>query len=231
MTNKTSHMVRIATQKRIYPGEHLSYLLIGWLNQVQEKNRTLVATLIDLTKELVRSNRRSDFPHASINPRKPGLIGSKVQFANWRRASKLMRQVNGLLSTQKMFPRLSGSSGSSLKVSWKGGFNKHTLNLGILAGGNYDEVVFGEGDAIASVLRLVELGYVARLRKCQCGHWFYARFTPQKFCGMPCQQQHFRKTDEFRAYRRRYMRKHRVILAKLEKQQFATRRRKRSGEP
>jgi hypothetical protein len=224
MHNSTVHMLRMARQKRVYPGEKLSYLLIGWLNQDREgKGPTRVLSLVENAKKLGEWNGRSDFPHASINPRKPGLIGSKVQFANWARVSKLVRKVNSLLSSHKMFPCLSRGSGSSLNVSLTGTSNKHKLNIGILTGGNYDEVTFGEGDAIASVLRLVELGYIARLRRCKCGLWFYARFARQKFCGMPCQQRDFRKTDEFRAHRRRYMRKHRMILAKRAKRRFVPR--------
>lgn len=224
MHNSTIHMLRAARQKRVYPGENSSYLLIGWLNQAQERKLpTRLHSLIEILKNPIKSIGQTEFPGVSINPRKPGLIGNKTQFANSRRVSNLLQKIKSMLSGYSTSPHFSISTRSLWRVSWTHTPNKYKLNIGILAGGNYDEIVFGEGDAIASVLRLLESGYLARLRRCNCGHWFYARFTRQTFCAMPCQQRHFRKTDEYRADRRKYMRKHRKILAEREKRQFAPR--------
>ena len=219
-------MLRPTVSKRVYPGENLAYLLLGWLNETGEKKaRQRLLCLIETAQQLAEFKPSEGFPSARLNPNRPGLVGTKVQFANRRKASKLARTFNGLLSGYKMFPRLKTSSASSLKVSWMRTRNRHRLNIGIWAGGNYDEIIFGEGDAVASVLRIAEAGYILRLRKCACGRWFYARFQRRRFCGMPCQQRDFRRSEEFRAYRRAYMRDYRMILAKRSRRRFVQRNR------
>jgi len=224
MIRGTSKVLRINKKKRIYPGEDQSYLLIRWLNHPHNCQAGLrVASLLEVCKKLSDEVLPDDFPAASLNPRRPGLIGSKSQFANFRRVSGLVNKLNKALANFRLRPHFEKKAGLAGRVSWFHATNKNRLNIGILAGGNYDEIPFDEGDAIWSLLRLFEEGRLHRLRKCACGKWFYGRFSHQAFCANPCQQRDFRKTDEFRRKRRKYMREYRMVLAKLAGRKFKAR--------
>lgn len=232
MTNGTSTVLRRGRKRRVYPGENQSYLLIRWLNHPHnDKEKGRVASLIEICKRLSDETLSRDFPAASVDPRRPGLIGTRAQFANLRRASEWVKRLNRALATLRLRPRYVPSAKSGGRVSWVHATNKNRLNISIFAGGAWDEIAPSEADAIASVLRLLEEGHVHRMRKCACGKWFYRRFTHQTFCGNPCQQRDFRRTDEYRKKRRKYMREHRMTLAKMAGRKFKARLARRTGEP
>jgi hypothetical protein len=223
MISDTSHTLRKNRRRRLYPGENQSYLLVRWLNHAHDEPRARVTTLIEAGKDLSASSFQGELPTLSLNPYRPGLIGSKAAFANSKHSERLVRRVNRLLSAFKLFPRYERTVRSSWRVSWIHTTNRNRLYIRINAGGNDDDIPFGEGDAVSSVLRLAELGQLNQLRKCACGNWFYARFRHQKFCATPCQQKDFRRTEEFRQKRRKYMREHRMVLAKLAGRKFKAR--------
>lgn len=213
MHKPTRHMLRRGTKRR-YPGENQAYLLVQWLNQVSDASRKRLAAIIENGKELIALGS-GEFPTANINPYNPGVSGSKTAFANFRRAHRLVSTINQLLRGMGMFPRFNQLIGTSWRVSWIHTRNRHRLYMPIVHGSNVDDIPFGESDAMSSLLRLAEQGRLNRLRKCACGQWFYARFNHQRFCAQPCQQRDFRTTDEFRAYRRKYMRTYRTRLAEM----------------
>ena len=63
--------------------------------------------------------------------------------------------------------------------------------------------------AVHSMMELAEEGLLHRVRRCRaCKRWFFARFRHQDFCSQACQQKHYRSSDEWKAHRREYMRKH-----------------------
>ena len=231
MNKRASTMLRRSKKNRVYPGENQSYLLIHWLNQPQNTDaKVRVVSLIEVCKKLSDANLSRDFPAASLDPQRPGLIGTKAQFANWRYVSGLVNKLNRALATLRLRPRYERRAGSAGRVSWVHAANRNRLNISVFAGGAFDEIPFSEADAIASVLRLLEEDQVHRLRRCACGKWFYQRFAHQTFCANPCQQRDFRKTDEYREKRRKYMREHRMVLAKLAGRQFKARLARRSGK-
>src|ERR1700751_1683266 len=188
MTNDTRRMLRKNKRRRRYPGEDQASLLVRWLNHVHDEPKARVTTLIETGKELIGLRFLDESPTASINPYGKGVTGSPSAFANSRRVAKLVRTINRTLATFKMFPRYGRALGSSWRVSWVHTSNSHRRYIRVYAGGNSDEIPFGEGDAVSSVLHLAEQGRLSQMRKCPCGKWFYARFIHQKFCATPCQQ-------------------------------------------
>jgi hypothetical protein len=227
MISDISHTLREKRRRRLYPGENHSYLLVRWLNHTHDEPRARVTTLIEAGKDLSASSFQGELPTLGLNPYRPGLIGSKAAFANSKRSERLIGRVNRLLSAFKLFPRYERTVRSSWRVSWIHTTNRNRLYIRINAGGNDDDIPFGEGDAVSSVLRLAELGRLNQLRECACGKWFYARFSHQQFCKTSCQQKRFRGTEQYRAHRRQYMRKYRLILAKLSRRPFKARTAKR----
>jgi hypothetical protein len=180
--------------------------------------------VLDTIKQLSRLGVSERLPVVSLSPRRPGLIGDESQFLNLAKRSKLSRSLNRMLSGYLMHP-LFERRGAKAYVSWTSPTDKK-LKIAVLAGGDFGEFTFGEADAVSGVLRLAQQGVENRVMTCKCGKWFYARFNHQKFCGTPCQVRTFRKTDEFRANRREYMQRHRLILAQRDKRTLKARARK-----
>jgi hypothetical protein len=82
---------------------------------------------------------------------------------------------------------------------------------------------FDAGEALQMILKLTQIGYLTRLRHCAfCQQWLYARFRHQVFCSTECQQNHYTKSEQFKAHRRRYMRDR---YQKLVKNPFGRRKR------
>jgi hypothetical protein len=72
-----------------------------------------------------------------------------------------------------------------------------------------------ESAAIEALLELGRERLLSRVQRCECGTWFYARFSHQNFCSLRCRSRHQRVSPEFKAHRRKYMRKYyRLILSK-----------------
>jgi len=66
-----------------------------------------------------------------------------------------------------------------------------------------------EYHAIQTVLAITrEDGGLSRLRRCECGNWFYAaKRNGRKFCSGTCRQYHYDSDAEKRKQKRAYMRK------------------------
>jgi hypothetical protein len=220
-----SHVLRRNRRPRRYKFESASYWLIHWLNNVGDrKARSRVASVLEDIKQLSRLGALERLPVASLNPRRPELIGDKSQLSNLAERSQLSRSLNRMLSRYWMHP-LFERRGAKAYVSWTSPTDKK-LKIPVLAGGDFGEFTFGEADAVSGVLHLAQQGVENRVMTCKCGKWFYAKFSHQRFCGTPCQMRTFRKTDEFRANRRKYMQSYRSTLAKLAKRTFKARPRK-----
>jgi hypothetical protein len=73
-----------------------------------------------------------------------------------------------------------------------------------------EKVIPSEHRAILSLLRLLELRLLYRVRACfHCTKWFFARYRHSKFCKKTCQQKHYALSAAFRMERRTYMREYR----------------------
>ena len=72
-------------------------------------------------------------------------------------------------------------------------------------------VVFAEAEAVKRIVELSHDGLIDRLRKCDCGTWFFAKFSHQKFCSDSCQKKTYKSSDEWKKYRREYMKRNRAL--------------------
>jgi hypothetical protein len=73
-----------------------------------------------------------------------------------------------------------------------------------------EKVLPSEHGAVLSLLRLLELRSLHRVRPCSnCSIWFFARYKHSKFCKTACQQEHYASSATFRNERRTYMREYR----------------------
>ena len=77
-----------------------------------------------------------------------------------------------------------------------------------------EKVIPSEHRAILSLLRLLELRLLHRLKSCaHCSTWFFARYKHSKFCKnstiSTCQQKYYASSAEFKDERRTYMREYR----------------------
>lgn len=66
----------------------------------------------------------------------------------------------------------------------------------------------GESIAAHSILEIAKAGLLDRIKQCDCGTWYFARFQHQRSCSASCRRNLYEKTDAFRAKRRKYMRKY-----------------------
>ncbi len=73
-----------------------------------------------------------------------------------------------------------------------------------------EKVIPSEHRAILSLLKLLELRLLFRVRACSwCTAWFFARYKHSKFCKTAHQQKHYASSLEFKDERRTYMREYR----------------------
>jgi hypothetical protein len=73
-----------------------------------------------------------------------------------------------------------------------------------------EKVIPSEHRAILSLLKLLELRLLFRVRACSwCTAWFFARYRQSKFCETAHQQKHYGSSPEFKNERRTYMREYR----------------------
>jgi len=66
----------------------------------------------------------------------------------------------------------------------------------------------GESVAAHSIIELARRGLLDRLRQCDCGKWYFARFAHQRSCSSTCRRRVYEKTEKFKTKRRKYMRKY-----------------------
>lgn len=69
----------------------------------------------------------------------------------------------------------------------------------------------GKCDDVQAVYQLMGLAFgrgADRIRECDCGKWFFARFSHQRFCSTKCREKAFRSSPEWKDYRRRKAREY-----------------------
>jgi hypothetical protein len=72
-----------------------------------------------------------------------------------------------------------------------------------------------ELNAVLTVLALAGRGTIDRVRECGragCHKWLFARKSRHRFCTEKCQQENYKSTYSWRASRREYMRRYRLVL-------------------
>jgi hypothetical protein len=65
-----------------------------------------------------------------------------------------------------------------------------------------------ESVAVHSAIELARRGLLQRIMSCECGRWFFGKFTHQRFCSTRCRKRHHEHSEAFRAARRAYMRRY-----------------------
>lgn len=197
----------------------MAYGLVGWLNLTKgKKSHSRMVKLLEAAKALAKPES-NDLPTivASLRPsRPPRVIGTRTQKANLRQRIQVVRGMNKLLARHRVYAQYRSTRRGRWTVSWNHLSNREKVEIVIFAGGNYDTFPYGEGDALQSIIKLAEEGFLGRVRTCDvCGRWYFARFEHQLFCQTPCQQKNFRSTPKFRAQWRDYMRDYRRTLQEM----------------
>jgi hypothetical protein len=77
------------------------------------------------------------------------------------------------------------------------------------------EQTVSEADVVLRIANLAVVSELDRDRRCQnCGKWFYAERSHQRFCrGAACRLTHYRQSPKHKNYRKAYMRKYRAEQA------------------
>ena len=110
-----------------------------------------------------------------------------------RRMERLQQELNARLSEYPTTVMFSFDKGRT----WE-------FEDGAIAGKYPD----GESLAVHSLIRLAQAQLFYRIRWCECGRWFVARFAHQHFCSQRCRKRHHEQSDEYKASRRDYMRRY-----------------------
>jgi hypothetical protein len=63
-----------------------------------------------------------------------------------------------------------------------------------------------ESGAVNALVSLAGDNLLPRIRECECGRWYFARFKHQRFCTSRCRDKHHQSSPEFKEGRRKYMR-------------------------
>jgi hypothetical protein len=144
----------------------------------------------------------------------PNPVLRKLSPAKYQRQQEISEKqdlINRELATYHFSPRIfclnSNSEAKWWSVTWRVRSKvpkKAMVRKGI--------VQMDDGRALRLILDLARAGYVNRLRKCLCcNKWLYARYRHQDYCSTKCQQEHYRKSDEWKRKRRDYMRTYRQL--------------------
>jgi hypothetical protein len=201
-TKLRSHMLQ-----REYAGERLSAPLLEWLNLKRRTSahRRIERLLVNLA--LVRrffGEREQADTDKSLPARRPYLSGLSWSVTDFpdvmvsRQFAHSRAEARKELSRHRAWPDLGTVTNPT--GHWKGSRLEFHWNC-------------GNDPASEAVLQIVLLGREGtlwRVRRClKCGLWFYAKFHHQKFCRTACQQEHYKKSPEWREVRRKYMQRYR----------------------
>lgn len=63
-----------------------------------------------------------------------------------------------------------------------------------------------EGMAVHAIVRLADQGLLDRLRKCECGSMYFARFSHQRFCSENCRVKHWEAQESRKEAKRKQAR-------------------------
>jgi hypothetical protein len=69
-------------------------------------------------------------------------------------------------------------------------------------------ISYGESRAVWRLFELAKTGEFHLLRECACGRWFLAKRKDQRGCCPAHSRKAYEKTEEFKAYRRDFMREY-----------------------
>lgn len=185
----------------LLPAVSLFEDLEKFLNETRRANGKRIVTILERMLEL----ERLSFPIPQEEP--------MVAALEWRRTDPKKYEIHWEIEKQRAFLQreLSKYRFTPHAEVVMGGGGRAPCEWGAWwrwSSGKYEKHLrMDAGEALQMLLKLVQIGYLNRLRHClQCNRWLYARFRHQVYCSVKCQQKHYTKTPEFKAHRRRYMR-------------------------
>ena len=194
---------------RISPGAATAYVAITWLNASKEHaGKKRIIELLQTANELATLTTPGQLPTIHLLTWKPK--GTRAQLKNLRRSGRLARRLRRQLSRYKVYPEVSLGRNGVWRQHWKALTRTSELPITVSAQGDTESYSFCEEDAVLRILELAKQGNLHRIRKCRyCGNWFFARVRHGNYCQRKCQQANFRTSEQFRAYRCKYMRQYR----------------------
>jgi hypothetical protein len=65
-----------------------------------------------------------------------------------------------------------------------------------------------EWAAMRNAMYLLSTGLIYRIRRCECGKWFFRRFAHQSYCSGECRVRHYLQSDDGKEYKRRKAREY-----------------------
>jgi hypothetical protein len=175
-----------------------------WLNATGGTN--LVLTLLDLEKEI----RALNHEHAkySLQLSKDGPESDEISDEMSERLDLLMAKFDRLISRCKVYPHLVDLDFSSPEWIFRWDLVKAPRKALKPRPNAHPKETEDDLDALLSIVRLAQFGYLSRLKRCPCDNWYFERVRSQQFCSSKCRQWMFSKSEKFRAHRREYMRRY-----------------------
>lgn len=194
---------------RISPGAATAYVVIRWLNASKEHaGKKRIIELLQTANELATLTTPGQLPTLHLLTWKPK--GTRAQLKNLRKSDTVARRLRRQLSRYKVYPEVSPGWNGVWRQHWKALTRTSELPITVSAQGDTETYSFCEEDVVLRILELAKQGNLHRIRKCRyCGNWFFARVLHGNYCQRKCQQANFRTTEQFRAYRCKYMRRYR----------------------
>jgi hypothetical protein len=144
-------------------------------------------------------------------------VGSSVRASSGERKkaarqSDLISELNHQLHRYKVRPQCYDALSGRLVFGWWSGSERPPDE-----DDSSEDVLFTEEDAIIRILQLAQENLLARITRCDCGDWFFARTNLNKYCCTRCQQRFYKMSPEWRAKRNVYMKE---LRAKHKKTYF-----------
>jgi hypothetical protein len=161
---RSKHVHDRKLKPRRYFGEAEAAVLLSWLNSENPSDKRRHARAkVERGMELIRSLYEMAENSARREPSKE-FLRRQQELNEWLLEFEF---VNGLYSEK--------SSGLTWKLN----------NSADLTERDY---VSGEADAVVRVVELAKMGVLGKIRKCECGRYFFARFSKQRFHEDGCRE-------------------------------------------
>lgn len=192
MINRSHQWLRTRRSRkqatRRYPGEADAAPLIWWLNTTKQKSVTRnIAQIIVAINEAAADVEENEASISTVNQR---------------------------LRHFQMFPRFGMyfAPGRGWATHWQVRNPEAIAELPkqLLSWPVFDQT-YSEADAIHDVISLAKRDLIGRICSCVCGTWFFVRVRRKKYCSKRCQESAYKKSPDFKAERRSYMKRYRKL--------------------
>ena len=117
-------------------------------------------------------------------------------------------EVNRILKTYPLYhsfvPDETKVSGWKVDTGYRAAFRSAVRTAHLSDKPTREEQLMSATEAIAvhGIVGLAHAGLLDRLRKCECGRWYFARFSHQNFCSSTCRVKFWEGSEERREQKR-----------------------------